>query len=198
LNGIPLTPTDNIYKFMAISGLWFFAGFIALYVWLINTQVQMDKELLRSKAYFFSVNMEQDIRVRLRSIENEKLDENRLDWVPSSFTQEQEKNFLAKALENHLESINKNKDVLHSNTGEELKLIERWDVKIVGTLYIILMVGLTWFGFSRWVTKTHRIDEELRILEKDINLKILQKLKLEINQIKRTNQLNSRSGRRTR
>ena len=53
MKGIPSTPTDNIYKFMAISGLWFVAGFIALYIWLANTHIQLDKESLRSQSYFF-------------------------------------------------------------------------------------------------------------------------------------------------
>jgi len=198
LKGIPSTPTDNIYKFMAISGLWFIAGFIALYIWLVNTQIQLDKESLRSQSYFFSVNMERNIKTRLGSINNEKFDENRLDWVPASYTPEQENKFLTKALENHQDTINKNKDVVDSNIGEELKLIERWDVRIAGALYIFLMVGLTWFGFSRWVTKTHIVDEELRNLERDIKLKMLLKLELEINQIKLTSQLTSRPWRRGR
>jgi hypothetical protein len=161
---------------MAISGLWFIAGFIALYIWLVNTQNQLDKESLKSQSYFFSVNMERNIKTRLNSIENEKFDEKRLDWVPVSFTPDQEKKFLTKALENHQESIEKNKDVFNSNTGEELKLIERWDVRVAGALYVALMVGLTWFGFSRWVTKTHFVEEELRNLERDIKLKTLQNL----------------------
>lgn len=198
MKGIPSTPTDNIYKFMAISGLWFFVGFIALYIWLVNTQIQLDKESLRSKSYFFSVNMERNINNRLSSIENKKLDENRLDWIPVSYTPEQEKKFLNKALKNHQDTIEKNKDVLDSNTGEELKLIERWDVRIAGILYIALMVCLTLFGFSRWITKTHIVDEELRNLERDIKVKTLEKLELEINQIKLTNQLTSRPWRRTR
>lgn len=169
---------------MAISGLWFIAGFIALYIWLINTQNQLDKELLRSQSYFFSVNMERNINSRLGSIENKKFDENRLDWVPVSFTPEQEKKFLSKALMNHQDTIKKNKDILDSNIGEELKLIKRWDVRIAGVSYIALMVGLTLFGFSRWVTKTHIVDEELRSLERDIKLKTLEKLELEISQIK--------------
>lgn len=198
MKGIPSTPTDNIYKFMAISGLWFIAGFIALYIWLVNAQIQLDKELLRSQSYFFSVNMERNIKTRLSSIENEKFEENRLDWVPVTYTPEQEKKFLTKAIKNHQDSINKNKDVLDSNIGEELKLFKRWDVRGGVALYIALMLGLTGFGFSRWVTKIHTVDEGLRNLERNIKQKTLQKLELEINQIKLTNQLTSRRWRRTR
>ncbi|GHA95968.1 hypothetical protein ACFFLG_03620 [Shewanella indica] len=197
LKGIPSTPTDNIYKFMAISGLWFIAGFIALYIWLVNTQIQIDKEALNSQAYFFSVNMERKIKNRLDSIEKGKLDENRLDWVPASYTPEQEEMFLSKALENHQETIKKNKDALNSDTGEELKLVERWDVRIAGALYILFMVGLTWFGFSRWV-KNHIIDETVKTLDREIKEKSLKKLELEIQQLKLTNQSTSRLRRRTR
>ena len=197
MKGIPSTPTDNIYKFMAISGLWFIAGFIALYIWLVNTQIQLDKEALKSQAYFFSVNMERKIKNRLDSIEKGKLDENRLDWVPASYTPEQEKIFLSKAFENHQETIKKNKDAVNSDTGEELKLVERWDVRIAGALYILFMVGLTWFGFSRWI-KTHIIDETVKTLDREIKEKSLKKLELEIQQLKLTNQSTSRLRRRTR
>jgi hypothetical protein len=218
MKGIPSTPTDNIYKFMAISGLWFIAGFIALYIWSVNIQIQLDKEALKSQSYFFSVNMERKINRRLKSIEKGEYELNRLDWVHSSYTPKQEKFFISKALENHQETIKNNNDVLDSKTGEELKLIERWDVLIAGALYIALMVGLTWFGFSRWITRTHFVDEEtksfdrkikektleklnaeekMRGLERDIKEKTLEKLDAEIQQLKLTSQSTSRLWRRT-
>lgn len=184
MNVIPSTPTDNIYKFMAISGLWFVVGFIALYIWLVNTQVQLDKERLKSQAYFLSVNMERGIQNRLNAILAHKPAENRLGWVPTSWTLEQEAKILSIALENHQETIRKNKDVLESRTGEGLLLLERWDVRIAGALYISLMVGLTYFGFSRWFAKTHLVDEELRNIDRDIKLKSLEKTALEIKQLK--------------
>lgn len=198
MNGIPSTPTDNIYKFMAISGLWFIAGFIALYIWVVNTQVQLDKEHLRSQSYFFSVNTERQIKNRLDAIESGKPDENRIDWVPASYTLEQEKLFISEALNNHRETISRNMDVLESRTGEELRLLERPDVITAGVLYILIMVGLTWFGFSRWITKIHLADEELRNLDRDIKLKSLEKTELEIKQLKLTIQSTSRLRRRTR
>ena len=169
---------------MAISGLWFVVGFIALYIWLVNTQVQLDKERLKSQAYFLSVNMERGIQNRLNAILAHKPAENRLGWVPTSWTLEQEAKILSIALENHQETIRKNKDVLESRTGEGLLLLERWDVRIAGALYISLMVGLTYFGFSRWFAKTHLVDEELRNIDRDIKLKSLEKTALEIKQLK--------------
>lgn len=186
MKGIPSTPTDNIYKFMAISGLWFIAGLLALYVWLVNVQIQLDKDRERSQAYFISVNMERDIKRRLDSIEKEAFDENRLDWVPENFSVEEEKNFLTMVQKNHHETIAENKDVLDSNPGEELQLIKRWDIRLAFGVYVSLMVGLTWFGFSRWVTKTHRVEEGLRELDFEIKEKTLEKLELEIEQIKLT------------
>jgi len=91
LKGIPSAPTDNIYKFMAISGLWFIAGFIALYIWSVNTQIQLDKEILKAQSYFFSIKIERTIKKRLESIKKEEFDRNRLDWVPASYKPEQEK-----------------------------------------------------------------------------------------------------------
>lgn len=198
MKGIPSTPTDNIYKFMAISGLWLIAGFFVLYAWLVNVQVQLDKDMIRSQAYFFSVNMERNIKQRLDSIDEEKFDENRLDWVPERFSIKEERHLLNIAYENHKKSIEKNEDVLESNPGEKLQLIKRWDVRVASGVYVFLMVGLTWFGFSRWVTKTHLVEERLRDLDREIKRRTLEKLELEIKQIKLTNQSTSRLGRRTR
>lgn len=164
---------------MAISGLWFIAGFIALYIWLVNTQIQLDKEALKSQSYFFSVNMERKIKKRLESIKKNEFDKNRLDWVNSSYTPEQEILFISKALKSHQETIENNSDVIDSKTGEELKLVERWDVKVAGILYIVLMIVLTWFGFSRWIKKTHLVDEETRSLDREIKEKTLEKIESE-------------------
>jgi hypothetical protein len=54
MKGLPNPPTDNIYKFMAISGLWLFAGFVALYIWLVSVQIQLDKDSARLQSYSFS------------------------------------------------------------------------------------------------------------------------------------------------
>lgn len=198
MNGIPIAPTDNMYKFMAISGLWFFAGFIAFYIWLVNVDIQLEKEKLRTQAYFVSVNMEREIENRLKSIKDGKVSENRLDWVPASFTSEQETLFIRQALTNHRLTISKNKDIIDNRIGEELSLFDRWDVMIAGIVYVTLMVGLIWFGFSRWITKTHFLDEKLKYLERDIKIKSMEKMELEIKQLKLTCQSILRLRRQTR
>jgi len=106
-----------------------------MYVWLVNVQIQLDKDRVRSQAYFFSVNMERNIERRLDSIEAGDVDKNRLDWVPSNFSIEEEKHFLEIAQSNHKETIKKNEDVLDSNPAEDLQLIKRWDVRIASAFY---------------------------------------------------------------
>jgi len=186
MKGLPNPPTDNIYKFMAISGLWLFVGFVVLYIWLVSVQIQLDKDSVRLQSYYFSVNIKRNIERRLSSIEKKEYDKSRLDWVPSSWSVGQEVLFLNKALENHEKTINRNKGSLNSNTGENLKLFERTDLRAAFVLYVALMVGLIWFGFSRWIKVTHSINEQIKELDRDIKLKTLQKLELEIKQLKLT------------
>lgn len=193
MNGIPTAPTDSIYKFMAISGLWFIAGFIVIYIWLINVQIQLDKDIRKSQLYFFSVGAKREIENRLNSIASGKINESRLSWVPSTYTLEQEKSFIYEALKSNQDSIDQNKAAIENKNSNELNLVERWDVRIAASFYIALMIGLTWFGFSRWVTKIHEPDEAFKKLDKEIKENMLEKIKSEIKQIKLDQEIKQKS-----
>ncbi len=60
------------------------------------------------------------------------------------------------------------------------------------------MVGLTWFGFSRWINETQYIDEKLKQLDLKIKEQNLKKVKLEISQLKLTRISRRRAKRRAR
>lgn len=184
MNILPSTPTDNIYKFMAISGLWFIAGFIFLYVWLIKTEVDLKNHSQLIRSYSDSKIILNKINLRLESIRANKISDNLIDWIPADTDIESEKIILSEAKKNHQEYIDKVKNKVDKEVGEELKLFERLDIKIISFIYIILTAALTVFGFSGWFKKTHKIEEQTRAIDLLIKQKTLEKINLEIDSYK--------------
>lgn len=167
------------------------AGFILFFAWSIKTEIALEKEGSKISSYFYSVDMEMDIERRLEAIESKNFDGDRMDWVPSHFSIEEEVRFLTRALNRHRDTIEKYKVFLESNTREEIKIFRRLDVQIALVVYLAFMVFLTWFGFSRWIKKVHLMDEELRNLDRNIKIKNLEKLEMEIKALKLANYSNN-------
>lgn len=69
--------------------------------------------------------------------------------------------------------------------ASKLQIHKRPDIKLAGAAYILLMVILTMYGFSRWVWKIQQPDDEIKKLEIIIKQKTIEKLELEINQLKK-------------
>ena len=180
MNILPSTPTDNIYKFMAISGLWFIAGFIFLYTWFIKTEIDLANQSQKIRSYSDSKVILNKINLRLESINTNEISANKLDWIPIDMDIKTEKIILLGAKDNHQKYIDKATKDIDKEIGNELKLFDRLDVRIVSIAYIILMVFLTVFGFFGWFKKSHKIDEQTREIDLLIKQKTLEKINLEI------------------
>ncbi|UTW03976.1 hypothetical protein KDX31_02815 [Amphritea atlantica] len=177
---MPAIPTDNLYKFCAISGMWMFFGLVVLYTWIVAITIQIEKEGSASTSYYSSLITVSDIERRLDSIEKGLEKENKLDWTSTEWDIDQEKNFLEHALKNHRKSMKLNEYAINSDTGEQLNLIKRPAVYIPGLLYLALMSFLLVIGFFRWKTKIQDIDLEIRKVELETKKRALVKLDLEI------------------
>lgn len=176
--GLPTTPTDNIYKFMAISGLWLMFGFIALYVWIEYSIIQLEKEGDNTSTYLTSKYKVDEIERRVNAIENGNLEDFKLSWLRETKSPEDELNALEPLLEFHRARAEAYKSMIplsaiygESDAYERFKIIKRTDFKMVLLVLIVLMVCLTLYGFTRWAQKTQATDEKLKKL--DIRLKLL-------------------------
>lgn len=182
---LPSPPTDNLYKFMSIFGLWLLLGLVLLFAWLGYLDFQIKKESERSQAYFISTNMESKISTRLASIKAMHFNENRLEWILPSTGIEQEQKILQMALDNHKQIIDKNKDSLNHNIREMMEMLESMDFLwiVMIPIYVFLAVGCPYFGFTRWYRYIQKPSEAAHDLDCRLKEATLRKIEAEIRQL---------------
>jgi len=179
---LPSPPTDNLYKFMSIFGLWLLLGLVLLFAWLGYLNFQVKKEGERSQAYFISTNMELKISTRLASIKAKHFNENRLEWVLPDTGIEQEQKILQMALDNHRQIIEKNKDALNHNIDGMLEMLESMGFLWIMPIYVFLAVGCPYFGFTRWYRYIQKPSEAAHELDCRLKEATLRKIESEIRQ----------------
>lgn len=147
---LPTPPTDNLYKFMAISGVWLSTLVLIIYLLLgyANFRINEDEKVFLSAAQ--SKNIVAEIENRLKSIDNSAFEENRLDWIPEDISPEDERNRLIYALSRHKESISKAENIAKDDTGEKLRIAIASGFWPIVNITIFAAVFLCYFGFTRW------------------------------------------------
>jgi len=182
---MPSIPTDNLYKFSAISGVWMLFGLLVLYGWLINLDLEIKKELRATQAYFTLGNTLKNVEKRLDTITQGKMDEARSPLIPTSFSIEQERSFLTKISKNIKSEIEKNKHFIDANSSEALEVFERTDVQVFFIVYLFFTVIFVVYGFIGWKTKLHDVELEIRKLDLETRRKMLEKLEFELKKERR-------------
>lgn len=182
---LPTPPTDNLYKFMAISGLWLVAGILLFMFWLVYWGFQSQIEMKHSQEYFFSVNMEREISSRINSINSGKYDENKLSWVPAGSTPEQERSFLKFGLDNHRKTIEKYKKEVEAERIDIIEYIGEKYLIVCLSLYASVMSFFLVFGFSWWYKKVQKPSEKMHDIDYKIKQLTQDKLELEISLLRK-------------
>lgn len=185
MNWTPSIPTDNLYKFMAVTGLWLLIGVLMLLGWLIKLDVDIQRHSKEAQAYFSSVSMLHSIKLREGSIAAGRLEENRLPGLYRYENIKDEERFLAKAAEAQEAAVSKHAYVLDEHPGYQLILLDRWDVKAFVIAYIVLAAFLFYFGFKGWKVNLHDVEVRRRTLDLEIKEKTLERLKLDISEARR-------------
>lgn len=185
MNWLPSPPTDNLYKFIAIFGLWLLLGLIMVFAWLGYLQFQLEKEGERAQAYFSSKRMEAQISARLASVKARRPAENKLEWMPPDISLEQEQKLIQEMLTDHKQAIEKNKDALDRKFGEELKLLGSMGFPWVMPIYMLFTVSCTLFGFIQWHRKIQKPSEEAHILDCRLKEVEIKKIEAEIRDLRR-------------
>ncbi|RBC02804.1 hypothetical protein C3E97_008600 [Pseudomonas sp. MWU12-2115] len=180
---LPSPPTDNLYKFMAIFGLWLLLGLLLLFAWFGYMNFKLDEESRDNQHYYFSKNMKLDISRRLASLEANNSGENKLEWVPENSSPDQEKSFLKEALKNHEETMESTKYVLKSQTGRDLKIFEASGALWILWLYVAIAIACPYLGFKWWYKKIQLPNEAANDMELKIKEASLLKLQIEISQL---------------
>ena len=181
MNWLPTPPTDNLYKFAAISGIWLITIVIAIWVYLFNLLYISGIEAKQTTAYYVSLDMERQINNRLLAIKQKKLDEYRPSWIQKELPIAQEKILLDIALENHSKTVEKYKDVAEKEHNNPL--IDgpqpSWFVYAFSTVNALAIVVTLW-GFINWYKKLQRPQEKMHDIDYLIKQKTLQNLNIEM------------------
>lgn len=180
---MPTIPTDNLYKFSAISGLWMLIGLFIFYAWMISLSIKLERYNEDSFAKMISKNSLYLLEKRVGSIKNGDLDSNRLDYIPEAWNEDQELRYLSDEIKVLKDKINSYKDY-SKDMIKSLDVFSRVDVIIFGITYIFFCASLVVFGFFGWKRNLHDVEKEMRSVSLNIQIKTLEKLELEISDLK--------------
>ncbi|KIF61087.1 MULTISPECIES: hypothetical protein [Pseudomonas] len=179
---LPSFPTDNLYKLIAIFGLWLTAGLLAGMFYLSYLTYALEEETKQNIHYMNTEARISEIKKRLTSLKNNAPEENKLEWS-AVFTDEM--TALQKTLEiseKNLEKPKKPDNPINESMMGFLFSGDYW-IYIFIAAYSLLTVTCTYFGFKLWYKKIHLPAEEQHYLDMRIKEATLLKLQVEINQI---------------
>lgn len=152
MQALPAPPTDDLAKFTAIVGLWIVLGCFALLLYYADLVLSYTKQSRVNLSLMGDVEFIESAKRRVESIDNKRLDENRIDGVSSIFTTSVEREFLKNSIVVN-ERLAKDKMDKIERIGDPLSDIQRLDG--LGGRYVfygVLPFGLllTALGFLRW------------------------------------------------
>ncbi|WP_412498459.1 hypothetical protein [Vibrio furnissii] len=176
----PTPPTDNLYKFCAILGAWLVAGVIALFILLGYVTYDLEKQSVAQTHHFRTMSNYEKVIDRLSSIEQGKLDENIIEWLPSSDGSENEVDRLLEIKANQEKAITEYENEIRTDYGEIFEVVEATGIWWVIYVLISLSVLCFYFGFKLWYIKVQKISDELLVLDVEIKRLTLRQLEKEV------------------
>ncbi|MBH3366825.1 hypothetical protein I5R92_05960 [Pseudomonas carnis] len=179
----PTPPTDNLYKFFAISGLLMLGGALFVIFALAYLDYRTERETDDSLYHFSSQQNQQQFRNRITAIKNLEPKKDLIAHLSDKLNNDLE--FLTNALKVQTEI-----DVGYkARTPDTLDLVfdfvqarETFSL-VAGLIYIVIAACLTVFGISCWRKKVQIPGERLNELDEEIKKASLLKLQLEIAQM---------------
>lgn len=185
MNFLPKPPTDNLYKFVAILGLWMiiFTMAIGFFINFMTYQIDQETEaVVRLMGYDSKLSR---IERRLQSIEAGELGENILEAAPVHDGSEEEMSYLADVKDRIKENMNK----LESRGADYVQAVNvAWTIKLHWLLYIFpaLSCLFFWFGFRQWYLKIQKPSDYALEQQRRISELTIKKLEQEIALTKKT------------
>lgn len=184
---LPSIPTDNFYKFIAITGVWLTLGTIIFLIYLGYLNYRLEIERIESNSYFRSSSTLRNVELRLKSIEEGKLTENILAWTPDFEKIEDERVFLEKLKDNNEKVVKEYEANEEIKAHEVLSIAEKMGLTWILPIYIFSSLICFSYGFKHWINKVQKPTDEL--LQLDIQIK-----KLTIKNMQRNNQNKWKNG----
>lgn len=171
MNWLPNIPTDSLHKYLALNGLWFVFGILALLAFL-HYQNYEYQEFNKKQSWLIS---KQDavkrFKTRIDSINKRHFDENVIPEISHQFKPKEEIIFLKNAISLNEEDITKLSKQIDEPPKSLLPLLEYFYVEKILIVSLIFGLILACSGFKSWI-KTQRLSDEIQ--RHDLELKRLQ------------------------
>jgi hypothetical protein len=186
LKFLPTPPTDNLYKFSAISGLLCCLGSIVVLVYFTYLGVHFDKAgELQMHSYSAQKTLDK-VNCRLDALKNGDVDKCPLDTMKLKDGSEKEVSLLNNIKKVQESTVNEYKK--HSGIAKPLSENIEWVVEKKVYWIITSIPGLSFilfcFGFVSWYRKVQKPSNQMTIL--NLEIRQLEKSKLEAELIKLT------------
>jgi hypothetical protein len=159
---LPSAPTDNIFKFMAITGAWLVASYLFLLVFMVYVSDRESDSSRHRTNIEFAQSLVRKIDLRLRSLEKKQFYENKIpDLIPGQLMPAEEIEYLTtvKGRWNHYvkqHEYNESNRQL-SNAYQFLFYNKYMAIGVTSTLVVSLSLLL--FGLLGWWNDQKKQDE---------------------------------------
>lgn len=172
---LPSPPTDNLYKYAAISGLWLSLGFSLIFVIYIKTSYSLqdyDSLLILIANDKQNIKKEKD---RIASLEIGKIKDNTIPGISNLFAPPQELLFLKNslALDEKRETQYKQNIIKLGDPKSDWKWIQRSYLGLWLPVSIPLSFLISFIGFRLWYLRNQKYADEILILERNIKIESL-------------------------
>ncbi|AZF07763.1 hypothetical protein [Pseudomonas sp. R5-89-07] len=180
---LPSPPTDNIYKLLAVFGLWLIAGALTLFSIFSYLDYRSQKETREESYHSQTERMVNSFTKRIRALEEGTPELHKIADLPDTFNNDI--TFLKNSLAMQEKNLSKYKQRKRDNldTFMDYLLVHETEFYIFVGLYATLTSLCTVIGFSRWFQKIQKPSEVLNELDIRIKEASLLKLKIEISQL---------------
>lgn len=171
MNWLPNIPTDSLHKYLALNGLWFVYGILALIAFL-HYQNFEHQEFNKKQSWLTSKqDLVHKFKVRIVSIKKGQISENTIPGISGQFKPREELVFLKNAITLNENDIN----VLSLETKKQpqslFPLLTYFHFEQLLIVFLAIGLALASFGFLNWF-KIQRISDEIQ--RHDLELKRLQ------------------------
>jgi Ca2+/Na+ antiporter len=176
----PKPPTDNLYKFMAITGTWLLSLVAVSLMFLGYMSFKIEKE---TNQIAHQMNYRQtigEIDRRVLAIDEKRCNDAIISWSKEHECNDNEKKFLLRVKEvneAHIKEYDKQ---------DKIDFVNVWDTaKSIGVMWVFIIftflgVFLFYFGFTRWYKHIQKPENEAAILDIKIKKQIIEKNMLDI------------------
>lgn len=176
MNIIPAAPTENLYKFFAIFGLWLFVILGGVLIGLQYLSYLGDEELKATQSFYSSKDTDRKVMARIKAIQEGRLNDDRIELSADFKVPSEELRFLQIVHENHQKAMATAEPAMNQHIGAKFHMLERLGIKWLLPTYSAICFLFVIYGFSAWHKHIQRpadrlIPIEFKIKEVDLQLK---------------------------